>query len=78
MVNQVANFSVSEIDDQIKFHSEKVLELQKLRAKITGSKNCKIGKQPKVDKKSAENKYQLELAKREIENELMEKNLCIK
>lgn len=55
MVNQVVNFSVNEIDDQTKFHSEKILQLQKLRAKITGSKNCKFGKQPKVDKKSAEN-----------------------
>ena len=49
-------------------------ELRELRAKITGSKFYKIGANPAtVDKKSVEYKYQLELAKREIEAEFIAK-----
>lgn len=72
MVKRVANMSVSEFDNQIRTYSVKI-ELRELRAKITGSKFYKIGAKPTVDKKSVEYKYQLELAKREIEAEFIAK-----
>ena len=76
MVTTVANMSVSEIDKQIRTYSVKILILNYenwLRAKIAGSKFYKIGTKPTVDKKSVEYKYQLELAKREIEAEFIAK-----
>ena len=67
------DMSLSEIDNMIRIYSDKIFELQEQRAKLTGKTFYKLGATEKKLGKQHMTNYKIEIAKREIESELLAK-----